>query len=101
MNSDRRAFLRGAAGAVAGGWVEAGASWGDEKGGQPIIDAHQHVWDLERFRLPWLDRAGERLNRTYSLADYAKAVEGLGVVKAVYAEVAVRPGEWETEAEYV
>lgn len=67
----------------------------------PIIDTHVHVWDLERFRLPWLDRAGERLNRSYSPADYAKATGGLNVTKAVYVEVAVKPEQREAEAEYV
>jgi predicted TIM-barrel fold metal-dependent hydrolase len=100
MTTTRRSFLRGGVAALAALTAETARS-APTNPTQPIIDAHQHVWDLDRFRLPWLDRAGERLNRTYSVADYAKAAEGLGVVKAVYAEVAVMPRQWEAEAEYV
>lgn len=65
----------------------------------PIVDTHQHLWDLSRLHLPWL--AGEPLlNRDYLPSDYLQAVQGLPVVKAVYMEVAVaddhlvKEGEW-------
>jgi predicted TIM-barrel fold metal-dependent hydrolase len=67
----------------------------------PVVDTHQHLWDLKRFRLPWLDGAGEVLNRDYLMADYLKAAEGLNVVRAVYMEVAVTPDQRPAEAEYV
>ena len=37
-----------------------------------IIDTHLHIWDLDKFSLPWLDDEGEILNRTYLLEDYKK-----------------------------
>jgi predicted TIM-barrel fold metal-dependent hydrolase len=67
----------------------------------PVIDTHQHLWDLKRFRLPWLDGAGDVLNRDHLIADYLKAAEGLNVVRAVYMEVAVAPKQRQAEAEYV
>ena len=54
----------------------------------PIIDTHQHLWDLSRFKLPWLKTA-PKLNRSFVMDDYQKATDGLGVVKSVYMEVDV------------
>jgi predicted TIM-barrel fold metal-dependent hydrolase len=67
----------------------------------PIVDTHQHLWDLRRFRLPWLDRAGDVLNRTYTTDDYLEASAGLNVVKAVYTEVNVDPVQRDQEADFV
>ena len=39
-----------------------------------IIDTHLHIWDLDKFSLPWLDDEGEILNRTYLLEDYKKSL---------------------------
>ncbi len=66
----------------------------------PIVDTHQHLWDLDVVRLPWLKSAGH-LNRSHVTEDYLKATRGLNVVKAVYMEVAVDPNCLVTEAEYV
>src|SRR6184192_2119747 len=95
MTIDRRTFTRAALG-MAGGAVLGCRSSARKAGGDraltatQLIDTHQHVWDLKQFSLPWLDKAGERLNRTYTVEDYAQAAAGLNVVKAVYEEVAVR-----------
>ena len=66
----------------------------------PIVDTHQHLWDLKRLRLPWLRGAGE-LNRDYLMADYLAAAEGLNVVRAVYMEVAVGEAQRLEEAESI
>ena len=57
----------------------------------PIVDTHQHLWDLKKFELPWLGSVPKVLDRSYLPADYAKATEGLNVVRAVYMEVDVAP----------
>lgn len=64
----------------------------------PIVDTHQHLWDLKKFRLPWVT-ADSPLNRSYVSADYKAATEGLNVVKAVYMEVDVAPEQQQLEAD--
>jgi predicted TIM-barrel fold metal-dependent hydrolase len=65
-----------------------------------IIDTHVHLWDLDRLRLPWLER-GSPLNRSFVIRDYQRAIEGLNVVKGVYMEVDVDPTQLVAEAEFV
>lgn len=66
-----------------------------------IIDTHVHVWDLDSYRLPWLDGEGPVLARTWSPADYraASAGEDYRVVGAVYIEVDMAPEERPRENE--
>src|SRR5947207_13751704 len=66
----------------------------------PIVDTHQHLWDLSRFRLPWLQGAGA-INRSFTMKDYLEATAGLNVQKTVYMEVDVDPSQQIEEAEYV
>ncbi len=68
----------------------------------PIIDTHQHLWDLKRFTLPW--HAGLKdsvLSRSYLPSDYAEATSKANVVQSVYMEVDVRPDQQNDEADYV
>jgi L-fuconolactonase len=106
-NMGRRRFLREAvATALTAGSVvpRGGLAFGQGAAGAegmvPIVDTHQHLWDLSRFRLPWLDRATP-LARSYLMEDYLKAAEGLGVVKSVYMEVDVEPSQQHAEADHV
>ncbi|MEA3227373.1 MAG: amidohydrolase family protein [Planctomycetota bacterium] len=64
------------------------------------MDTHQHLWDLSKFRLPWLKPGGE-LTRSFTPADYKAATKGLGIAKSVYMEVAVAPEQKLAEAEYI
>ncbi len=68
--------------------------------GPPIVDTHQHLWDLSRFRLPWIQK-GSPLARSFVIKDYLTATAGLNVVKAVYMEVDVEPKQQNAEADYV
>ncbi len=70
-------------------------------GALPIIDTHQHLWDLSRFQPPWLQGAPPILSRSYVTQDYLEATAGLNVVKAVYMEVDVAPEQQRAEAEHV
>src|ERR1043166_3007573 len=91
----RRDFLAAAIAAGAATALRAG-----EPKPVPIVDTHQHLWDLEKFRLPWVTNDSP-LNRSYRPADYAKATEGLNVVKAVYMEVDAAPEQQPAEAETI
>jgi L-fuconolactonase len=64
----------------------------------PIVDTHQHLWDLTKFQLQWLSPP---LDRSFITKDYLEATQGLSVVKAVYMEVAVPPSQRLQEAQYV
>jgi predicted TIM-barrel fold metal-dependent hydrolase len=107
MVVSRRQFVRGAVGAAlataAGGGCATFREAGEDDGGfgGEIIDTHQHLWDLSRFRLKWLDNAGPRLKRDFGTQDYLHATAGLNVEKAVYAEVAVASEQREAEAAFV
>ena len=67
----------------------------------PIVDTHQHLWNLDRFKLSWMDEAPPVLKRSFHLADYLAATKGLNVVKAVYLEVDVIPEQHNDEAKFV
>lgn len=64
----------------------------------PIVDTHQHLWDLSRLKLTWLRPP---LDRSFTLKDYLEASQGLNLVKAVYMEVAVPAEQRLEEAQYV
>ncbi len=67
----------------------------------PIVDTHQHLWDLTKFQPPWLKGAPAILSKSYVTADYVAATEGLNVVKAVYMEVDVAVEQQVEEAQHL
>ncbi|MBK94166.1 MAG: amidohydrolase [Planctomycetaceae bacterium] len=67
----------------------------------PIIDTHQHLWDLDLFQPPWLGGAPEVLARSYVTSDYKKATRAVNLAKAVYMEVDVNPKNQVKEAEHL
>lgn len=64
----------------------------------PIIDTHQHLWDLEKFALGWVRGS---LAKSHLMSDYRREAQGLNIVKTIYMEVAVAPEQQAAEAEYV
>jgi L-fuconolactonase len=91
----RRQFLATTAAALASSRLSAD----EQPKAVPIIDTHLHLWDLDRFRLPWI-RKGTPLARSYVMKDFLTATEGLNVVKAIYMEVDVEVGQQRAEAEF-
>ena len=57
----------------------------EEARGQPavnandiaIIDCHQHLWDLTKFKVPWI-KPGSLLGRSFVMKDYLEAIAGTG-----------------------
>src|SRR4029079_10145891 len=97
---NRRAFL--AASAASG--VSPLVSPGKDNAMLPIVDTHQHLWDLSKFRLAWFDPntpEGTILGYNFTPTEYAAATKGLNVVKAVYMEVDVVPEQQQKEADYI
>jgi L-fuconolactonase len=57
---------------------------------RPMIDAHVHLWNPTRYRMPWLDELPS-LNRTFGSDDYLKATAGLQIEGMIYIEVLTEP----------
>jgi predicted TIM-barrel fold metal-dependent hydrolase len=66
----------------------------------PIIDTHQHLWDLDKFPLPRL-KGDRQLGRNFLMKDYQEAAAGLNIVQAIYMEVDVAPEQQLAEAEAI
>ena len=66
----------------------------------PIVDAHVHLWDPTRFRMPWLDD-NALLNKPFLLSDYDEHTRGIEVAAMVYLEVDVEPAYKLPEAQWV
>lgn len=103
----RREFVAASAAALAAGSLTSQSELlaGDQKVDQsalPVCDTHLHLWDLNKFKLPWLGGdAVQRINRSFVMSDYLEASKGSNVSKAVYMEVNVAPDNQVGEAEYV
>lgn len=96
---NRRHFLQTSLGASASVMM-GGLAHADDDAPIPIIDTHVHLWDLQRFRLPWIGE-NSPLNRNYLPQDYANATRGFNVVKAIYVEVNVATAQQQAEADYI
>lgn len=98
MTLDRRSFLAATASITAASLAEtqAFAAIGPNL---PVVDTHQHLWDLTKFRMDWLGKDGP-LSRNFVTKDYLEATWGLNVVKAVYMEVDVVEDQKDLEAEH-
>lgn len=103
MTVNRRDFIKQASLAtiVASSALPGASSSAAESNELPIIDTHQHLWDLTKFKPPWLGDAPKILSKSYVTKDFLAATKGLNVVKAVYMEVDVDPKQQVEEAEHV
>jgi predicted TIM-barrel fold metal-dependent hydrolase len=97
---DRRTFLQGTIGAACSAASLSATTSSADQPKPLVIDTHQHLWDLSKFKLPWLNDAPEVLRHTFHLAEYRQATRGLNV-KAVYMEVFVDAAQLIAEAEHV
>jgi predicted TIM-barrel fold metal-dependent hydrolase len=95
---NRRTFLTATASAAALALSSTACSAAAEA--LPIVDCHQHLWDLKQFRLPWIEK-GSLLDRNYVSQDYDEAAKGLNIAQAVYMEVDVALDQKQAEADYL
>jgi L-fuconolactonase len=63
--------------------------------GAPVVDSHQHFWDLSAHDQPWLasDPALAPLLRNFSLADLAPLAAAEGVTASVVVQTVTESGE--------
>jgi predicted TIM-barrel fold metal-dependent hydrolase len=66
----------------------------------PIVDCHQHLWDLKQFKLPWLPDSGP-LARSFVMQDYLAAIKDTGIKHSVYMEVDVDPAQQQAEVDHL
>src|SRR4051812_39256603 len=92
---NRRDFL-----SAAGATVTAAALAKDEPKMIPIVDCHQHLWDLSKLKLAWV-KEGEPLAHSFTPKEYAEASQGLNIVKTVYMEVDVVEADQQKEVDYL
>lgn len=67
---------------------------------QRVLDTHQHLWDLEKVKLPWLESAPDVLRKKYWLDEYREASKGYQV-ETLYMEVDVAEEQLDQEAEII
>lgn len=49
----------------------------------PIIDAHQHLWDLSKFDYPWMAPEWTQLRRNHLPADLKREIDAAGMDRTV------------------
>src|SRR5579859_7281881 len=99
---NRRDFL--AAALTVSGGIRPSLARSEDKPMLPVVDTHQHLWNLDELKLAWVDLTtpeGKILGHNFTPKEYAEATKGLNVVKAVYMEVDVVPEQQQKEADYV
>lgn len=106
-NMNRREFVRDVGLGAVGLGLSGSLAYAQEKEQRvdsqaaiPIVDTHQHLWDLTKLNLPWT-KGNDILGKNFVTSDYLAATKGLNVVKTVYMEVDVHPSQQVQEAEYV
>lgn len=52
----------------------------------PVIDAHQHFWDIERFTYPWMSPSDAVLYRNYLPSDLKPLMDDVGVHRCVFVQ---------------
>ncbi|GAA4212854.1 amidohydrolase family protein [Actinocatenispora rupis] len=52
-----------------------------------VVDAHMHLWDLSRFRYPWLgDDGSAALRHDYLVADWRRDTDGVDLAGVVHVQ---------------
>ncbi len=65
-----------------------------------IIDTHQHLWDKDLFRYPWLQSL-PKLDLSFRLSDYQEATRELEIENTVFVECDVDDEQVEDEALHI
>jgi L-fuconolactonase len=66
----------------------------------PIIDAHLHLWDIERFSYPWLESV-PGINRNFTIADYLEESKGASPEAMVFVQCECKPASYKEEIKFI
>ena len=75
MSLSRRQFVQSSAAAIAAASASPLFAADKKKPEIPIVDCHQHLWDLSKFKLPWI-MPGTLMAKNYVEEDYLKQAAG-------------------------
>jgi predicted TIM-barrel fold metal-dependent hydrolase len=103
MSFTRRDFLLGAAAGTASlAALEALSTPASAAAAFPLIDTHQHLWDMKTLNLPWLaEPDSKKIAYPHTMADYMRESKGLGIEKTIYMEVDAAESDEVKEADFV
>src|ERR1051326_3715932 len=65
----------------------------------PIIDSHVHLWDPQRFRMPWIDVIPP-IQQRFERDTYAEHTRGVPIEQGVYLQVDTTPAYGLLEARW-
>ncbi len=101
MSILRRAFVRSTAAAATVAALNCSTFANNAASEMPIIDTHQHLWDLQVFSPPWLAGASDKIRGKHSMKEYLEATDGLNLIKAIYMEVDAAVEDQNKEADFI
>ncbi len=64
------------------------------------IDTHQHLWEIDRLSYSWCS-SNPTLNRSFTVEDYERAADGLGIERTIFVEADVDEPFLLEETKYV
>lgn len=64
-----------------------------------IVDAHAHVWDVEKLRYPWIEKSSP-FDRVFSFDDYRAATKNAAIEKMVFVECDADPALSRAEVQW-
>ncbi len=64
-----------------------------------MIDPHHHLWDLTRYRYPWLEARPDSSN--YLVEDYRADTRNQDLVKSVHLQAEIEPSQAVAETEWL
>jgi L-fuconolactonase len=105
--SSRREFLMSATLATAGAAALAALDASEAEAGMtkvsfPLIDTHQHLWDLKSLKIDWLkDKEAAKIATRHNMEDYLRESKDLGIIKTIYMEVDAAEDAEVKEADFV
>lgn len=65
-----------------------------------VIDTHQHLWERDRLKLPWI-QGNEILDKNFTTSDYLQATSEIPLTSAIYMEVGAAEADQSKEADWV